>query len=578
MMEKIQINSFYSNFKDYNNKDVDIALNKLSDSEIAFLIRLFNYDLNSIFQIDNKEEFERYKRIVFKIEKLLTIVNDKNNEDLNKSKKTLSRGKIKTVMKMFEDYSKDDIKRVFNLLSISEQEILVKAFGGGLDTFAFYDEMSKEERIKLSQIKQKMKRLLSSSNNRAMEKKLKNKEGNNTLLTNSSVYDMLNRINYKPLSRNEEINFVKKAKLSYYYVVSQEDKILYLGYYMEVFPEFKKRYEMSSFDDREKLLKSAIGDSLIWRNKFLENNQRLVVSIAKSYAYKYSFEDLVIEGNFGLIKALEKFDLTLGNKFSTYATQWVKQAITRFIANYARTIRIPVHFGEKLSLLKKKRNDFELENHRFPNVKELSEITNLDLETINYLIGYENQLECLISLSTTVNDDSPTELENFVIVQDDSYNEVDDKMYYSELVNILNNSNLDMRTIEILKMRYGLDNETPKTLEMIGNYFGITRERVRQIESKGLNRLRENAELLKFYNDDKDNNESKKSNDEFRQVQKLKKLRKIISDMNLSTEEVKIIDMFYIDNLSLKEISNLLGISISDVNEAKEKVFNLFYN
>ena len=290
---------------------------------------------------------------------------------------------------------------------------------------------------------------------------------------------------------------------------------------------------------------------------------------------KYSFEDLVIEGNFGLIRALQKFDVTKGNKFSTYATQWINHSITRFISNYSRIVRIPVHMGERLYLLKRKREEFELENNRVPNMKELSEITNLNLKAINDLIEYEAQLEYPVSLGGTIKSDSSFEIENFVIVHDDSYDKTDDNIYYSEFIKILNNSNLDTRTLEILKMHYGLYDGISKTLEDIEEHFGITRERVRQIELKGLKKLKENVELTKFYNDDKACFINKKT-DESSRAQKLEKLKKIISNMNLSSEEVKIINMFFIDNLSLKEISNLVGISMSEVNEIKEKVYKLF--
>ena len=236
------------------------------------------------------------------------------------------------------------------------------------------------------------------------------------------------------------------------------------------------------------------------KDKLIQANLRLVVSIAKKYIGQgVLFMDLVQEGSLGLIKAAEKYDYKRNFKFSTYATWWIKQTIIRAISNHSRTIRIPVHMLEKIRRYKKACCDISNDNTLSADEETLSRLSGLDknkLEEVKNAIKTEP-----VSLDTLVTED--------LCIQD----YVEDKTYVSpetsaqnilqtrdisKLINILDN-----REREIIKRRFGIDNEEPKTLEQIGNVMGFSKERIRQLESLAIQKLRkaDNVELLKSYLD-----------------------------------------------------------------------------
>lgn len=261
------------------------------------------------------------------------------------------------------------------------------------------------------------------------------------------------------------------------------------------------KVDLLTADEEKELAMAMEQGDMVAKDRLCEANLRLVVSIAKRYTGRgMQFLDLIQEGNLGLIKAVDKFDYTKGFKFSTYATWWIRQAITRAIADQARTIRIPVHMVETINKLIRVQRMLIQEYGREPEVEELAKAMDITVEKVREIMKISQEP---VSLEKPIGEEEDSHLGDF-IPDDDAPSPADQAAFTllkEQLLEVL--STLTPREEKVLRLRFGLDDGRTRTLEEVGKEFNVTRERIRQIEAKALRKLRHpsRSKKLKDYLD-----------------------------------------------------------------------------
>ncbi len=308
-----------------------------------------------------------------------------------------------------------------------------------------------------------------------------------------STLDDIEEPNPDELEEEEEALDDETLDKNQYYDDSNDDSVrLYLREIGKI--------PLLTFEEEQELAQRVLKGDKKAKDKMAEANMRLVVSIAKRYNGRgLDFLDLIQEGNTGLLRAVEKFDPNKGFKFSTYATWWIRQAITRAIADQARTIRIPVHMVETINKLLRTQRRMTQELNREPTIEELAKELEMEISKIEYVMKIKQDITSLDAGVGRDGDEEDSVLGDFV--EDDEATTPEEsatsQLLKEQVKEVL--SSLSDREQKILRMRFGLDGVKSHTLEEVGREFDVTRERIRQIEAKALTKLRKHKDSKKLH-------------------------------------------------------------------------------
>ena len=416
---------------------------------------------------------------------------------IEKELKKLSKGKGYVVAddlnKYLEsdDISPEDIDEIYSFLSDNEIEIVSADLDGNIDEPVKEEKKtSKKENNAIKTMDERKQDLLTLGKQigfltfEQLANALKGLEMDAESL--DDLYNFLRENNIEVVEEGEEDS--GDADLDLEFDESTLPKNLSINDPVRMYLKEIGQISLLSLEEELELSKKIDEGDEDAKRKLAESNLRLVVSIAKRYVGRnLSFLDLIQEGNIGLMKAVDKFDSSKGYKFSTYATWWIRQAITRAIADQAKTIRVPVHMVETINKLKRVQRQLTLELNREPTEKELSDKLKIPEDKVREIIKIS--LDPL-SLETPIGEEEDSHLGDFVqdknslSPEEYAINEV----LKDEIAEVL--LTLTEREEQVLKLRFGLVDGTCRTLEEVGVIFGVTRERIRQIEAKALRKLR----------------------------------------------------------------------------------------
>ena len=463
---------------------MDLTLKKIRTMSSEQILKSLLFIIDAIynkFAFANLSKQDYYNMVIKEIENTKSSFNsDKNYVDyLKKITESKMIEMIKTKLldhnesiRILNNYIQITVKKTDDYNVIMKQ---IRAFNSFLEKYNYVPtpEVLIELINKNENLNDLIKIIFLKNKDMIVSGDIEKLTDNNTLILLLEVYCLINNIEIK---QSEENNI--------YY-----DDDLKLTDSVKIYLREIGEYPLLSIEQQRDLaLKILEGDNKA-RELFINSNLRLVVSIARRYIGNgLTFLDLIQEGNLGLITAVDKYDVKKGFNFSTYAIWWIRQAITKAIEYKGRTIRIAAHVYEKVQLYKKIFRNLEIKLNREPTINEIADEMELSVSEVSDL----QQLQIdVVSINAIIGDEKEKELENFIVSSDDTPEEIATKENMQQDVkNLLISCNLKPRERDILILRYGLDGKEPMTLVEIGKIYNLTRERVRQIESNALKKIR----------------------------------------------------------------------------------------
>lgn len=453
----------------------------------------------------------------------------------------------KNLFDYFPDKSKKEVLLGISLLSAKSQQMLINAYGESYDDVDKYMSLSTGEKKKVHSI---IYSTLSNKVNNYWELLNKNKsKGKKGEKENNKR--SRGRNNNRFFNKEHQTIIIKKSKLSFYNEVSDDLKELYLNYYFEVFPLFKVKYENADEDEKAKLLKMAIENSKVWREKFVMENRRLIIYIANKYP-QVPFDDAMQEGSIGMLTAMRKFDLDKDVKFSTYAINWIKREILKYANEKNNVVRTPINVGSLFSKIKRIENDYYLNNGRKPTNEEIAEQAECSVSMVELYLEFTRNLEQPLSLNYHIEADCD-DLVDFI--GDETNVSVFSELFVDEIREKIDTLIYDERIKYILLKRLGLYDGRVYTLQELADEFGLTREGVRQLQNRGVKSIKENKKLYR-----RSRNVLETSiNDSNDQNQIYEVLTSSIDSLSL-----RILKLHFVKNLDIVKVAGKLNIDVID--------------